>query len=64
MGRLAAKENLLSYTILINTDPNWHQHTNPFYKEFPNIHVIVYIPPNSLPYHEPIKPIYDEDPYT
>jgi hypothetical protein len=30
MARIAAKTNPLSYTILINTDPNWHQQTNPF----------------------------------
>jgi hypothetical protein len=63
MARLAAKENSLSYTILINIDPNWHQHNNPFYSKFLNMHAIVYIPPNTLQYHEPIKPIYDDKSY-
>jgi hypothetical protein len=48
MARLAVKESPLSYTILINTDLNWHQHINHFYVEFPDTHVIVYIPPDSL----------------
>jgi hypothetical protein len=51
MARLAAKADPLSYTILINTDPNWHQHTNPYYTEYPDTHVITYIPPNTLKYH-------------
>jgi ribonuclease HI len=62
MARLAAKADLLSYTILINTDPNWH-HTNPYHTEYPDTHVITYIPPNTLQYHDPIKPMYDDDPY-
>jgi len=63
MARLAAKKDPLSYTILINTDPNWHQHTNPFNTAYPDIHVITYIRPHTLQYHEPIKPTYDDDPY-
>jgi hypothetical protein len=63
MARLAAKEDPLSYTILINTDPNWHQHTNPYHTEYPYTHVIAYIPPNMLRYHDPIKPTYDDDPH-
>jgi hypothetical protein len=63
MACLAAKEDPLSYTILINTDPNWHQHTNPYHTEYPDTHVIAYIPPNTLQYHDPIKPIYDDDPH-
>ena len=63
MARLEAKADLLSYTILIHTNSNWHQHTNPFHAEYPDTHVITYIPPNTLQYHDPIKPIYDDDPH-
>jgi hypothetical protein len=48
MARLAAKADPLSYTIFINTDPNWHQHKNPYHMEYFDIHVIAYIPPNML----------------
>ena len=63
MARLVAKEDPLSYTIFINSEPNWHQHPNPFHIEYPDTHVITYIPPNALQYHDPIKPTYDDDPY-
>ena len=58
MACLAAKANPLSYTILIHTNSNWHQHTNPFHTEYPSTHVITYIPSNTLQYHDPIKPTY------
>ena len=61
MTRLAAKADPSSYTILINAEPNWHQHTNPFHTNYPDTHVITYIPPNTLQYHDPIKPTYDDD---
>ena len=48
MAYLAAKTDPLSYTILINTDPNWHQQPNPLHTEYPDTHVITYIPPNTL----------------
>ena len=63
MARLAAKTEPLSCTILIHTDPDWHHYTNPFHTDYPNTHVITYIPPNTLQYHDPIKPTYDDDPY-
>ena len=63
MARLAAKEDPLSYTILISIDPNWHQHPNPFYIEYPDTHVITYIPPNTLQYHDFIKFTYNDNPY-
>jgi hypothetical protein len=43
--------------------PARHQHINPYHTEYPDTHVITYIPPNTLQYHEPIKPTYDDDPH-
>jgi hypothetical protein len=60
---LQPKQIPYKYTILINTDPNWHQRTNPYHTEYPDTHVIIYIPPNTLQYHDPIKPTYDDDPH-
>jgi hypothetical protein len=63
MARLAAKEDPQSYTILVNSDPNWHQNTNHYHQIYPDIHVIAYIPPNTLQYHEPINPSFNENSY-
>jgi hypothetical protein len=60
MARIAAKTNPLSYTILINIDPNWHQQTNPFIAQYKDIYVITNIPPNTLQYHVPLAPPYDK----
>jgi hypothetical protein len=56
MAHLAAKKDPQSYTILVNSDPNWHQHTNPHYQIYLDTHVIAYIPLNTLQYHESINP--------
>jgi hypothetical protein len=60
MARLATKHNPLSYTILINTDLNWHQQTDPFNTQYKDTHVITYIPPNTLQYHVLLAPPYDK----
>jgi ribonuclease HI len=60
MARITAKTNPLSYTILINTYPNWHQKTNPFITQYTYTHVITYIPPNILQYHVPLTPTYNK----
>ena len=56
MARLATKHNSLSYTILTNTDPNWHQQTNPFDTPYKDTHVIIYVLPNTMQYHTPLTP--------
>jgi hypothetical protein len=48
MARFSTKEDPLSYTIIVNSYPNWHQYTNPYYTAYPNTHVIAYILPNTL----------------
>ena len=63
MARLAAKEDPISYTILINLDLNWHQHTNPYYTTYLDTYNIAYIPPNTLQYQEPIIPPFDKNSY-
>jgi hypothetical protein len=63
MARLAAKTDPLSETILVNPNPNWHQHNNPYFTEYTDTHVITYILPNTLHYHESLTPIYDENSY-
>jgi hypothetical protein len=63
MARIAAKTNPQSYTILINTDPNWYQQTDPFLTQYKDTHVITYIPPNTLQYHEPLTPPYSKQSY-
>jgi hypothetical protein len=64
MARLAAKENPQSYTIIINSYPNWHQHIDPYHQMYPDTHVIAYIPPNTLKYHEPLNPLFTENTHT
>ena len=59
MPRCQSRSTII--TILINTDPNWHQQTNPLHTKYPDTHVIIYIPPNTLQYTDPIKPTYDDD---
>jgi hypothetical protein len=63
MARLATKEDPQSYTILLNSNPNWYQHINPYYQIYLDTHVIAYIPPNTLRYHEPINPSYVKNNY-
>jgi hypothetical protein len=63
MARIAAKTNPLSYTILINTDLNWHQKTNPFITQYTYTHVITYIPPNILQYHVPLTQTNNKQTY-
>jgi hypothetical protein len=63
MARTAAKKDPFSYTILINPDPNWHQQTSPFSIAQPDMHVITYIPLNTLQYNTPLTPIYEDKIY-